>query len=125
MMYSEFAEATGCKDNEANHRLFRNLEIMYMEGDMSKAEIYAIGRAFMDNSKSEQQLQLEKEINDEIARYKMEIKELERDIEWRKEALMEEMKPEYKALWKSEIKWRRNQIKQNRNQIKALKWVLG
>ena len=65
------------------------------------------------------------EINAEIARYRAEIKELERDIDWRKEVLAEEMNPLYKSMWKDEIKWRRNQIKQNRNQIKALKWVLG
>lgn len=54
MMYSEFAENVGCRDNEHNHEVFRNLEIMYMNSDVSKETIYEYGRKLVDNSQTEE-----------------------------------------------------------------------
>ena len=44
MLFSEFVEGTGCKDNEKNYEVYKNLEIMYMNSNMSKAEIYEYGK---------------------------------------------------------------------------------
>lgn len=73
MMYSEFIAGTGCKENEHNYKVFRNLEVMYMNSDMSKAEIYEYGKKLVDNSKSEQELKLEAEIKERIESLKAEI----------------------------------------------------
>ena len=53
MLYGEFIEGTGCKDNEHNYKVYCDLEIMCMNSDMSKAEIYEYGKKLVDNSKSE------------------------------------------------------------------------
>lgn len=51
MMYSEFIEGTGCRQNEHNYKVFQNLEAMYINTDMSKEEIYEYGKKLVDNSK--------------------------------------------------------------------------
>lgn len=79
MMYSEFAEAVGCRDNDHNHKVFRDLEIMYMNSDMSKAEIYEYGKKLVDNSKSEAELKVEAEVKAEIEVVEAEI---ESDKHW-------------------------------------------
>lgn len=125
MMYSEFVEGTGCKENEHNYKVYRDLEIMYMNSDMSKDEIYEYGKKLVDNSKSEEQIRIEKKIKEEI--------EDEKDlIKWYKDKIrlytmfinetpcsFEEVK-EYKH-W---IKSYKEMIKNARSRIKSLKWIL-
>lgn len=125
MLYSEFAAATGCKDNEHNHKVYKDLEILYMNSTLSKADIYEYGMKLVDNSKSEQEIEIEERIKAEIQRYRDEIQELKKDIEWRQEVLAEEPNPAYKSIWRDEIKWRKEQIKRNRQQIKSLRWVIA
>lgn len=74
MLYSEFIQGTGCKDNEKNYKVYKDLEIMYMNSNMSKAEIYEYGKKLVDNSKSEKELKIEQEIKEQIAEYKKYLK---------------------------------------------------
>ena len=135
MMYSEFAEGTGCRDNAHNHEVFRRLEILYMESDLSKEEIYEMGKKLVDNSKSEEQLKLESEINAEIAELKEQLNTTKADIDYyQREA------EKYKGMgffevteadrwWldtcKSRLKYYKGEAKAIRNKIKSLKWVLA
>lgn len=128
MMYCEFAKATGCKDNEHNHRVFNELEIIYMNTDCSKEHIYEMGRKLIDNSKSEEELKFEAEVNAEIESHKAEI------IKYKNWISDDELHLSY---WKGQgdksmisqyrhnIKSWKNEIKEHRNQINALKWVLA
>ena len=70
MLYSEFIQGTGCKDNEKNYKVYKDLEIMYMNSNMSKQDIYEYGKKLVDNSKTEQEMQIEAEIKAEIENYK-------------------------------------------------------
>lgn len=126
MMYSEFAEAVGCRDNDHNHKVFRDLEIMYMNSDMSKAEIYEYGKKLVDNSKTEKELALEAEIKAEIAEFKELIKARKKDIERCQMYLAECENTEAEIRWlKNDVKRYKENIKHYRNQISALKWVLA
>ena len=126
MMYSEFAEATGCKDNAHNHEVFRNLEIMYMNSDMTKEQIYEYGRKLVDNSKSKAELKLEAELKEEIESNKHMIELYKKDIEWKQELIKADP---YATEWikdcKNSIKYYREQIRFHRNKIRELKWVLA
>ena len=82
MLYSEFIEGTGCKDNEKNYKVYKDLEVMYMNSDMSKAEIYEYGKKLVDNSKSEAELKIEAEIKAEIAGYKEQIENNKKSLEY-------------------------------------------
>lgn len=128
MMYSEFIEGTQCKDNEHNYKVYRNLEVMYMNSDMSKAEIYEYGKKLVDNSKSEAELKLEAQIKAEIeehkaeiATYKRWIEDNERMLAWWKELGDKEMM----AFYRNPIKGWKEEIRFHKNRIAALKWVLG
>lgn len=124
MMYSEFAEAVGCRVNAHNYEVFRNLEIMYMNSDMSKAEIYEYGKKLVDNSKTEEELKLEAEINAEIKEKKNEIVNCKADIERLSYYIGIETDEYWIRRWKEEIKDRKEYIRRLRNEIKALGWVL-
>ena len=66
MLYSEFINGTGCKDNDHNYEVFKNLEVMYMNTDMTKDQIYEYGKKLVDNTKSEKEIAFEKEIKEQI-----------------------------------------------------------
>lgn len=113
MMYAEFINGTGCKDNEHNYKVYKNLEIMYMNSDMSKSEIYEYGKKLVDNSKSEEQIKLENELNAKIEEHKGFIKQYKESIEF------------YKAVNdKQSVKFYQESIKYSRRMIKDLKFVL-
>lgn len=124
MMYSEFAKAVGCRDNEHNHKVFEDLEVMYMNSDLTKEEIYEYGRKLVDNSKSPEQIRLEEEVNAEISICKRDLaywtREYQRNVELAKYEDDEYWKRSFKASAKSD----KNEIKNLKNRIQALKWVL-
>lgn len=128
MLYNEFVEGTGCRDNEHNYKVYKNLEVMYMNSDMSKAEIYEYGKKLVDNSKSEAELKFEAEIKAEIAEHKAEIakyKELVEDDNGWAEYWKSLNEGDMLVLAKNRIKSWKLEIKRHRAQIAALKWVLA
>lgn len=128
MMYSEFVAGTGCKDNAHNYKVFQNLEIMYMNSDMSKAEIYEYGKKLVDNSKSEEELSVEAEIKAEIDEQKKRIKEAKRWIEYYKESYdfwKSAGDKEMSAMNKLGMEYYKGEAKQARIRIRELNWILG
>lgn len=126
MLYSEFAEGTGCRDNEYNHEIYRRLELMYMADDsISKQDIYEYGKKLVDNSKTPEELELEKSIKCEIEGYKLQIAQLQKDIEIYKNALQYESDPYYKRTWKDTIRSLKSDIWKAKYQIKALKLTIA
>lgn len=128
MMYCEFIEGTGCKDNPHNYEVYKNLEVMYMNTDMSKAQVYEYGKKLVDNSKSPETLKLEAEIKAEIEELRERIKSCESDIEYRKQMVVlweadgdKEMARTNKGI----IKYDRDEIKAAKARIAACKWVLA
>lgn len=114
MLWNEFVEGTGCRDNEHNYKVYKDLEVMYMNSDMNKAEIYEYGKKLVDNSKSEKELEAEREIKEEITFWKNEIERFNREIAWNKEIL-----EECKIEGNDELAWfRRNDIKYYKEQKK-------
>lgn len=126
MLYNEFIEGTGCKDTEKNYKVYKDLEVMYMNSEMSKAEIYEYGKKLVDNSKTEEEIRFEAEIKAQISEHKQMIEWLKADIERYKGYLtccintIEEEK-EFKRI----IKRYKERIKDERKQIAGLKWVLA
>ena len=49
MLYSEFIEGTGCQDNHHNFKVFQDLEVLYMNSDISKEHIYEYGKKLVRN----------------------------------------------------------------------------
>ena len=128
MLYQEFIEGTGCKDNAHNYKVYRDLEIMYMNSDISKAEIYEYGKKLVDNSKSAEQIALEEEINEQISVIKEDI---ESDKRWMRyyKAQKEANKSVGDKFWEGEgrrmERYYMEEIRMKRNKISELKWVLS
>lgn len=125
MLYSEFVEGTGCRDTEHNYEVYKDLEVMYMNSDMSKEKIYEYGKKLVDNSKTEKELQLEAEVKGKIKAFRECIKENNKDIETWKEFLEFETDPYWIENWKYHIKVTKEANKRMRAEIKGLKWVLA
>lgn len=126
MLYSEFISGTGCKDNEHNYQIYKGIEILYMTTNMSKEEAYKYGRKLVDNSKSEKQLKIEAEINEEIDTLKEEIKSNNYWISYH-EAMAMLYKGDDNEAYKAQRRTMKNLKESNkalRNRIKSLKWVL-
>ena len=70
MLYGEFLKGTGCKDNETNYKVYKDLEIIYMNTDCTKEHIYEYGKKLVDNSKTAEEIAYEKQLKQEIANHK-------------------------------------------------------
>lgn len=128
MLFSEFVAGTGCKETDKNYKVYKELEIIYMNTDCSKEHIYEMGKKLVDNSKTEAELKLEAEINEEIRGLKQEIERVKGIIRgcdesirtWKEygDVKMVKMNQENKKWWNTELK-------SLRGQVNALKWVLN
>lgn len=67
MLYDEFLVGTGCRDNADNYKVYKDLEILYMNSELSKAEIYAYGKKLVNNALTESQVAWNKDIDRQIA----------------------------------------------------------
>lgn len=126
MLYSEFIEGTRCKDNAHNYEVYKNLEAMYMNSDMTKEKVYEYGRQLVNNEKTAEELKIAAELKADIESYKVSIENYKKDIEWKKTCIA--MDP-YDKNWvkdcKNGIKYYKDQIKYCRSRIRELKWILG
>lgn len=119
-MYSEFIEGTGCRDNEHNRTVFNRLEVMYMNTDMTKDEIYEYGKKLVDNSKSPEQIAFEKEMNERIVAAKEMYRTRRADAKVYKAYYREDHDP----YWKQKAKDAEDDAKRYRREVAELKWVL-
>lgn len=125
MMYCEFVAGTGCKDNEYNYKVFKNLESMYMNTKMTKAEIYEYGKKLVDNSKSEKQIEFENNIKAEIESLENELKYTKREADRYAEYFRTEPKESmYRKIWRADEKRLTDECSRIRNKIKMLKSII-
>lgn len=128
MLFQEFVEGTGCRETEKNYKIYKELEIIYMNTDCSKEHIYEMGRKLVDNSKTEKELRIEAVVKsqighheNEIAKYKEWIEDAETKlIYWKEDGDKDMIK-----CYRDNIKFFKNNIKWERNRINELKWVLS
>lgn len=124
MLYDEFIQGTGCKDNADNYKVYRDLEILYMNSDLTKQQIYEYGKKLVNNGLTEKQKAWNAEIDGQIADLKRRADDLVKDIERYKENCKyyeDNCWYEIAETWKRDIKWARAELKTYRNKIKELK----
>ena len=125
MLYSEFVEGTGCRQNDHNYQVYKNLEIMYMNSDMSKQEIYEYGKKLVDNSKTEDELVLEAKTKEAIRDYKLQIEQLKRDRDRYREYYQDMTNDKaVRRFWRHRAGDCTHDIKRARLQIQLLKKML-
>lgn len=123
MLFDEFMAGTGCKDNADNYKIYRDLEILYMNSDLTKQQIYEYGKKLVNNSLTAEQVAWNADLEAKIKETKERIEEFKRTI-----ALDEEnyeywrvYDPEYAKLLKRTIASEKKTIKGYRQYIRQLK----
>ena len=124
MLFTEFMVGTGCKDNEYNHKVYRDLEVMYMNSDLTKEQIYEYGRKLVKNSKSPEQIDLEMRVQADIEVWKHQIVSLKEEIEMIENFYKTETDVKDKMMWRDRIRSLKQHVKTCRLEIQKLKWVL-
>lgn len=137
MLYSEFIEGTQCKDNKHNYKVYKDLEIMYMNSDMSKQDIYEYGKKLVNNEKSLQEIENERFINEKIEELESDIQTWKKQIQTWNEMIDHQvlmLQGETDKEWinrrkcsikclKQEIKEYKRYINQDRHKIQAIKQI--
>lgn len=120
MLYDEFITGTGCKANDHNFKVYKRLEILYMNDEtITKEEIYEYGKKLVDNSLTEAQLEWNADVDERIDGLKEEIKALKGDLDRyqaNKQYSIENGWDDV-AFWRREIRYVRVQIKTRRQAI--------
>lgn len=74
MLYDEFIQGTGCRETDYNYSVYKDIEEIYMNSNMTKEEAYAIGKMRVNNGLTEEEEAKIEQINKDIAYYEGEIK---------------------------------------------------
>ena len=123
MLYSEFIQGTGCKDNQHNYEIYRRLEIIYMNDETAtKQDIYDYGKRLADNSPSESEIAFHNQIVSDIEAHKERIKTLKEQGQRYKE-LHDYDRTD--TFWKSNYDYVNSEIKREKSEINKLKWILS
>ena len=67
MLYDEFMQGTGCRDNADNYKVYKDLEILYMNSDLTKEQIYEYGKKLINNALTASQIEWNNDIDEQIA----------------------------------------------------------
>ena len=124
MHYNEFIQCTGCRDNADNFKVYKDLEILYMNSDLTKEAIYEYGKKLVNNGLTEKQKAWNADIDGQIVDLKRRADDLVKDIERYKENCKyyeDNCWYDIAETWKRDIKWARAELKTYRNKIKDLK----
>lgn len=124
MLYNEFIQGTGCRDNADNFKVYKDLEILYMNSDLTKEAIYEYGKKLVNNGLTEKQKAWNADIDGQIVDLKRRADDLVKDIERYKENCKyyeDNCWYDIAETWKRDIKWARAELKTYRNKIKDLK----
>ena len=122
MLYDEFLVGTGCKDRACNYKVYRDLEILYVNSDLTKEEIFEYGKKLVNNDLTDAQVEWNRQVDEEIAEYKEKIETLKvelKNCEDGKKAWAENYWDT--EWWDREIKYTKRELKRIRALIRGLK----
>ena len=124
MLYSEFVENVGCRENAYNYKVYKALESLYMENDnLTKEDIYKTAKNLVNNSKSQEQIDFEYQMNERIKAYNADIAFYEERISITERFIEISTEEEIKE-YKRDIKIYKQEIKKCKQEINKIKWVL-
>ena len=124
MSYDEFLQGTGCRDNADNFKVYKDLEILYMNSELTKQEIYEYGKKLVNNGLTVKQIEWNAEIDRQIADLRTQADTLTADIARYKENYDYYIANYWKDIaesWKRDIKWAKADLRRVRAKIRDLK----
>lgn len=125
MLYSEFVEGTGCRDNEHNFNVYKRLEIVYMNDDsMSKEEVYEWGKKLINNDLTEKQKEMNRLLEEEIEFYKNQYESYRSQVATYKEYAKTSVLSEDRKYWNGQAKWYADMAAEAKVEIKKRKFCI-
>ena len=123
MLYDEFLAGTGCRDNTDNYKVYKDLEILYMNSELSKQEIYEYGKKLVNNALTAQQIAWNEDIDRQIAKYDEQVRYYTGEIEYYKQVIERWTGYDDDCVksGKYQLKRVRREARYYRNKIKDLK----
>lgn len=126
MLYSEFVQGTGCRENEHNYQIYKRLEIIYMNDDTcTKEDIYNYGKKLVDNTPSAEEQEQIQEWKNEIATLEAQIKEAKTDAARYHLWMFEADTKEDARTWKEAEQAQKDYVKYLRGRIADLRFLLA
>lgn len=123
MLYDEFIQGTGCKDNADNFKVYKDLEILYMNSDLTKEAIYEYGKKLVNNGLTEKQKAWNADIDRQIAKLQEQVNYYISEADYYKKVI--EMWTGYDADAVKSGKYQLQRVKREaryyKNKIKGLK----
>ena len=127
MMYSEWIENTGARDNEANRKTWERIERIYMEDEsFTKEDAYTWGKALMNNEPSEEEKAFRAKIESEIKELQEALKAAKEQKAWHEEQKAwynKEDEDFHYYKYKAEADGR--EIKRIKAENQAKKWIIA
>lgn len=126
MLYEEFREGTGCRDNQYNYKVYKDLEIIYMNSDITKNEIYEYGKKLVNNGLTDKQKEWNREMDERIEKLQGELADWQRILEndEKSVAYWKEQGKAYEDVYKRykrDIKMDKDEIRRLRIEIRNTK----
>lgn len=109
MLYDEFLAGTGCRDNADNYKVYKDLEILYMNSDLTKQEIYEYGKKLVNNALTAQQIAWNEDIDRQIAKIQEQVDYYLGEAEYYKQVI---------AMWTG---YDEDSVKSGKYQLKRVK----
>ena len=109
MLYDEFLAGTGCRDNADNYKVYKDLEILYMNSELTKQEIYEYGKKLVNNALTAAQIAWNEDIDRQIAKVQEQVDYYLGEVEYYKRVI---------AMWTG---YDEDSVKSGKYQLKRVK----
>ena len=109
MLYDEFLMGTGCRDNADNYKVYKDLEILYMNSELTKQEIYEYGKKLVNNALTVTQIAWNEDIDRQIAKIQEQVDYYLGEAEYYKQVI---------AMWTG---YDEDSVKSGKYQLKRVK----
>ena len=109
MLYDEFLAGTGCRDNADNYKVYKDLEILYMNSELTKQEIYEYGKKLVNNALTATQIAWNEDIDRQIAKMQEQVDYYLGEVEYYKQVIV---------MWTG---YDENSVKSGKYQLKRVK----
>ena len=109
MLYDEFLAGTGCRDNADNYKVYKDLEILYMNSELTKQEIYEYGKKLVNNALTVTQIAWNEDIDRQIAKIQEQVDYYLGEAEYYKQVI---------AMWTG---YDEDSVKSGKYQLKRVK----
>ena len=125
MLYSDFLKGVGCRDTKNNYKIFSDLEILYVNSDLTEEQIYAYGKRLVNTALTREEREINAKIEKDICDTHILLHNAEIDLEkynadFRHYTTLGLVDDESIRFWKKEIRITRKKIREYKELIKDL-----